>query len=130
MKCCRVWELTHCYEMCPKAGNWIPRICEIMGIQIAILWEKLNVKMQNSYQYNWNQVATGWPGFDSQQGQGYFIFSTASRMAPGSTQPPIRTVPDVKRPGREADHWPPPKPKLRMHGNIPLIHHTSSWRGT
>jgi hypothetical protein len=35
------------------------------------------------------------------------IFSTLSRPALGSTQPPIQWVPGVKRPGREADHSPP-----------------------
>jgi hypothetical protein len=41
-----------------------------------------------------------------------FLFSTSSRPALGSTQPPIQWVPGalfpgVKRPGREADHSPP-----------------------
>jgi hypothetical protein len=41
-----------------------------------------------------------------------FLFSTSSRSALGSTQPPIHWVlwalsPGVKRPGREADHSPP-----------------------
>jgi hypothetical protein len=41
-----------------------------------------------------------------------FQFSTSSRHALGSTEPPIQSVPGalspgVKRPGREADHSPP-----------------------
>jgi hypothetical protein len=41
-----------------------------------------------------------------------FLFSKSSRLALGSTQPPIQWVPGalsarVKRPGREADHSPP-----------------------
>jgi hypothetical protein len=41
-----------------------------------------------------------------------FLFSTATRPAPGPTQPPIQWVlgthsPGVKRQGREADHSPP-----------------------
>jgi hypothetical protein len=41
-----------------------------------------------------------------------FLFSTSSRPAVGSTQPPIQWVPGtlspgVKRSGREADHSPP-----------------------
>jgi hypothetical protein len=45
-------------------------------------------------------------------GVGNFLFTTASRPALGSTQPPIQWVPgalslEVKRPGREADHSPP-----------------------
>jgi hypothetical protein len=60
--------------------------------------------------------ATGWTirvlGFDSRQGLGIFLFTTASRTALGPTQPPIQWVQRalslaVKRPGREADHSPP-----------------------
>jgi hypothetical protein len=45
-------------------------------------------------------------------GLGIFLFITASRTAPGPTQPPSQWVPGalslgVKRPGREADHSPP-----------------------
>jgi hypothetical protein len=36
-----------------------------------------------------------------------FHFSISSRQALGSTQPPIKWVPGVKRQGREADHSPP-----------------------
>jgi hypothetical protein len=54
----------------------------------------------------------GQPGFDSRQGQGIFLFSTASKLALGSTQPLIQWVsralsPGVERPGSEADHSPP-----------------------
>jgi hypothetical protein len=47
--------------------------------------------------------------FDSRRELGIFLFSTASRLDLGPTQPPIQWVPGVlspavKRPGREADH--------------------------
>jgi hypothetical protein len=50
-------------------------------------------------------------GFESRQGLGIFLFTTASRPALGPTQPPIQWVPEalslgVKRSGREADHSP------------------------
>jgi hypothetical protein len=50
-------------------------------------------------------------GFESRQGLGFFLFTTASRPALGPTQPPIQWVPGalslgVKLPGREAAHSP------------------------
>jgi hypothetical protein len=51
-------------------------------------------------------------GFDSWQGLGIFLFTTASETALGPTQLPIQWVLGalslgVKRPAREADHSPP-----------------------
>jgi hypothetical protein len=63
--------------------------------------------------YRW---ATGWMigvlGFESRQGLGSFLFTTASRTALGPTQPTNQWLPGalslaVKRPGREAHHSPP-----------------------
>jgi hypothetical protein len=55
-------------------------------------------------------------------GLGIFLFTTASRTALGSTQPPIQWVPGalslgVKRPGREADHSPPLVPRSKNAWN-------------
>jgi hypothetical protein len=64
-----------------------------------------------------------------------FLFSTSSRPALGSTQPPIQWVPGalsprVKRPEREAHHSPPtsaevkkmwtytPTPPIRLHAVV------------
>jgi len=49
--------------------------------------------------------------FDSQEGMGIFLFTTASRPALGSTQPRIQNLPGnlslgLKWLGREADHSP------------------------
>jgi hypothetical protein len=57
-------------------------------------------------------------GFDSQWELGIFLFTTASRMALGPTQPPIQWVPgalslEVKRPGHEADHSPPSSAEIK-----------------
>jgi hypothetical protein len=57
-------------------------------------------------------------GFESRQELGIFLFTTASRPALGSTQPPIQGVPGdlslgLKRPGREADHSPPSSAKVK-----------------
>jgi hypothetical protein len=64
-------------------------------------------------------LLAGRPGFDSQQEQEIFLFSTASRPTLGSIQLPIQGVPrdlspGVKRPEREADHSP-----TRLHGVVP-----------
>jgi hypothetical protein len=57
--------------------------------------------------------ATGWtigvPGFDSRRGLGIFLFTTATGMSLGPTQPPIQWVSGalslgVKRPWRETTH--------------------------
>jgi hypothetical protein len=55
------------------------------------------------------RLRAGRPRFASRQGLRIFLFTTASRPALGSTQLPIRWVPEVlsagvKRPVREADH--------------------------
>jgi hypothetical protein len=72
-------------------------------------------------------------GFDSQQGPGIFLLTTASRsgahpatylMVPGSLSL------GVKRPGREADHSPPPSSEVKE--SVELYLHsanTSSWHG-
>jgi hypothetical protein len=74
-------------------------------------------------------------GFDSRRGLGIFLFTTASRMALGPTQPPIQWEPGalslgVKRPGREADHSPPSstevKERVELYLHSPGTH---SWRG-
>jgi len=62
-------------------------------------------------------------GFDSWQGQGIFLFATASRLALGPTNPPTQWIsralsPGVKRPGREADHSPPSTAPLHLHGVV------------
>jgi hypothetical protein len=75
--------------------------------------------------------ATDWTigvlGFDSRQGLGIFLFTTASRTVLGHTQPPIQWVQGalslaVKRPGREADHSPGMElylhSPIRLHGAV------------
>jgi hypothetical protein len=80
-------------------------------------------------------LRAGRSGFDSRQGMGIFLFTTASRPALGPTQPPIQWVsgfisPGVKQPGREADHSPRSSaevkyswsftstPPIRLHGVV------------
>jgi hypothetical protein len=74
-------------------------------------------------------------GFESRQGLGIFLFTTASRPDLGPTQSPIQCVPlalslGVKRPQSEACHSPPSSaevknawsytstPPTRLHGVV------------
>jgi hypothetical protein len=70
----------------------------------------------------------GRPVFDSRQGsEEFFLFSTASRLALGSTRPRIKWVLvvvslGIKRPRREADHSPPSIAEIknvRSYSSIP-----------
>jgi hypothetical protein len=56
--------------------------------------------------------ATGWTTEESRRMKN-FHFSTASRRALGSIQPPIHWVPGVNRPGREADHSSPTSTEVK-----------------
>jgi hypothetical protein len=65
----------------------------------------------------------GQPGFDSQQGQEIFLYSTVSRLALRPIQPPIQWVlgalsPGVKQLGHEAAHSPPCSAKVKKGGAI------------
>jgi hypothetical protein len=58
-------------------------------------------------------ITTGYgldsPGIESRWGRD---FSHTSRPALEPTQPPVQWVPGVKRPGRGADHPPPPSAEV------------------
>jgi hypothetical protein len=76
-------------------------------------------------------------GFNSRRGLGIFLFTTASRTALGSTQPPIQWVPGafslslvLKRPGSEANLSPPSSAEVK--GWVELYLHSPnmpSWCG-
>jgi hypothetical protein len=84
--------------------------------------------------YRW---ATGWmiEGFESRQGMGIFLFTTASRPASGPTQAPIQWVPGalslgVKWPGSEADHSLPSSAEVEEWVELYLHSpNTPLWRG-
>jgi hypothetical protein len=75
----------------------------------------------------------GW-GSTAGRGQEIVLFSTASRLAVGSIQPPIQWILGAlslvkKQPGREADYSPPSTAEVKNDGPIPSLPHTSSWGG-
>jgi len=58
------------------------------------------------------------PGFDSQKGQGFFLFVTASILSLGPTQSPVHWVPRAlslgnKATGHEADHSSPSSAEIK-----------------
>jgi hypothetical protein len=66
----------------------------------------------------WYSAGLDDDGFESRQGLGIFLFTTASRPAFGPTQPPIQWVTwalflGLKRPGRETDYWPPSSAEVK-----------------
>jgi hypothetical protein len=73
----------------------------------------------------------GW-GSVPGRGQEIFLFSTASRLAYGPTQPVVHWVPGalllgVKQPECDAYHSPPSSAKVAIDGTIPPLAHMSSW---
>jgi hypothetical protein len=67
--------------------------------------------MSCTHFYTIRHFVTSSVGFESRQGLGVFLFTTASSTALGPTQPPIQCVPGalslgVKQPARKADHSP------------------------
>jgi hypothetical protein len=55
----------------------------------------------------------GGGGNSSPVGLKNFHFSILSRPALGSTQPPIKWIPGLKRQGRETDHSPPTSAEVK-----------------
>jgi hypothetical protein len=73
-------------------------------------------------------------GFESRQGLGIFLFTTASGTALGPTQPPIQWVPGalslkVKQLEREVDHSPPSSAEIKNAWSCTSTPNTPSWRG-
>jgi hypothetical protein len=83
-----------------------------------------------------NNFITSWRNFkkfNSQQGRGSFLFSTASRPTLGPNQRPIQWVLEalsleIKRSGREADHSLPCSDDIKNVWSYTSTPHTSSWR--
>jgi hypothetical protein len=104
------WRTT-AHILCIYGPNHNPQVHNTLS-----LWHTL------SYCLLLSGIALGYGlddrGFESRQRLGIFLFTSASRPALGPTQPPIRWVTvasslGVKRPGRKADHSPPPSAEAK-----------------
>jgi hypothetical protein len=69
--------------------------------------------VQSSWVSTVTRLRTGRQGFNSQQKQGIFLFTTASRLVLGPTQPPIQWVSEIKRLEVEAGHSPPSSAEVK-----------------
>jgi len=77
-------------------------------------------------------IVTGLRDRDPILGKAWSIlFATASKPGLNSTQPPVQSVPGALTlvQGVELTVYLYLMPRLRMHGVIPPLPHTSSWRG-
>jgi hypothetical protein len=76
-----------------------------------------------------NGLRAGRQGFDSRQGQDFFLLHSV-QTGPGATQLPVQWIHGViyrgvKRLGCEADHLPPSSAKVKNGGAIPPLPHMS-----
>jgi hypothetical protein len=91
-----------------------------------VVYSHITTRCHNPADSDMNRTAINLPlgyglddrGFESRQGPGIFLFTTASRPALGLTQPTIQWVRGalflgVKRSGREADHSPPSSAEVK-----------------
>jgi hypothetical protein len=103
-------------------------------LNTALTWEDF-IKLYGTSE-SWNSLVSIAVGYrvdgQSLNSGKIFLFSTASRLALGPTQPPIQWVPGtlstgVKQLGHEADHSPPFSFEVKNGGAIPPLLHVSSW---
>jgi hypothetical protein len=88
------------------------KLLEISEISISNLKTNFQPYILKLRNYHTDLLDGRGVGFLVPVGSKFFLFSTSSRPALGSTQPPIQWVPGTlspgeNRPGREADHSPP-----------------------
>jgi hypothetical protein len=92
-----------------------------------------NRMLRKMFRLKREEVVGGWRRLRNEE-LGIFLFTTASRTALGSTQPPIQRLPGafslgVKQPGREADHSPPSSAEIKNEWSYTSTPNTSSWYG-
>jgi hypothetical protein len=130
---------TACRPQWPECGSpsntnrpWI----YIAPLKCDVLAEREKWKDLFGNRVSWFGITTRLraerPGFDFRQEHEIFLFSIASRLAPGPTQPPIQWIPralslGVKRQGRESDHSPTSSTKAMNGVAIPPLPRIPSW---
>jgi hypothetical protein len=143
------WPILNALEMPKKDGMY--RYLEDTYICIFFAWGEGGQSRDSSVSIALGYRLDDWGSrVRFPAGAGIFLFTTASRMALGSTQPPIQWVPgalslEVKRPGHEADHSPPSSaevknawsyistPPIHLHGVVlskRRYNFTFSWGGS
>jgi len=75
------------------------------------------------------RLQAGRLGFDSRQGQGYFLYATGSRPALGPTQLPIQWVPGAFCPSVKLITHLHPVLRLINRGAVPPLPYVTSWYG-
>jgi hypothetical protein len=100
------WDLVLPY------GPWEIRIFWFSATCIYVLLHYFEYDFDSSVSIV-TRLWAGQLGFDSWQRQGFFVFTTASRLVLGPIQPPTQWVPGVKWSGHEADHSPPSSAEVK-----------------
>jgi hypothetical protein len=98
-----------------RCENLVPRVVISRLNLLSKSWKSRDSSVDIALRYGLDNTVLG---FYSWWGLGIFLFTTASRTALGSTQPPTQWMPgasslEIKRPGLEADHSPPSSAEVK-----------------
>jgi hypothetical protein len=109
-----------------RCSNGMFNFSILFGTYVRPNWRGSSVGIEMGYSWK--------PQFDFQRGQKTFLFSTGSRPALGSTQPPIWRLPgasfrELKWPSCEPDHSSPSSAEVKNGEAMPPLPHTVSWNG-
>jgi hypothetical protein len=122
-----ILNFTCCRIKCKYTITFLHK--ELSEYTIAFSYVALHVSATQVSHYS-NKLQTGWPGLNSWKGQEIFLYSLASRLALGPTQPPIQWVfrtlsPGVRRPEGEDDHSSSLSAQVKNGGAMPPLPHIS-----
>jgi hypothetical protein len=125
------WRIKHWWDLCAKSKPDLKRSKIFKSVNLAIYTPRTAPGYRN--RYNWLRDGRSRRRSSSPGGDKNFHFSMSSRLALGSTQPPIQWVLDalslvLKRPGRESNYSPPASAEVKKTWVYASTPHTSSWR--